>query len=242
MPTTHIADAQIRQLMRSIDTDGDGVIQYNEFVAKFGLKKKTHAATPNESEKSSDSEENEPWMTEFVKGLGAAMQRAKSSLQDLFSKFDHDNDGVITYDEFFRTLQDMECPLSLEEMRKVALHVDLDKDGYINISEFASSFYITSPSAIQSGSWEDRVKDQLLRTFYQHKAALLHVFHSYDQTSSGLLSEEQFTAGIQALLSVEHETIQMSDETVYQLAASLSDEKGLIDYGKFIEGFNVSRS
>ena len=38
---THIADAQVRQLLRSVDTDGDGVIEYSEFVAMFGgLKEK----------------------------------------------------------------------------------------------------------------------------------------------------------------------------------------------------------
>ena len=48
MPGTHIADAQIRQLVRSIDTDGDGLIQYNEFVAKFGLQEKPTNTSSNE--------------------------------------------------------------------------------------------------------------------------------------------------------------------------------------------------
>ena len=52
-------------------------------------------------------------------------------------------------------------------------------------------------------AWEKRVKDQLLRVFYHNKSALLHVFHSYDEHSTGVISKGRCGQGINALLSVQ---------------------------------------
>jgi Ca2+-binding EF-hand superfamily protein len=180
-------------------------------------------------------------MNEFLQGMGAAMQRAKRPLQDLFRKFDRDNDGAITYEEFYETLLDMQCPLSSNEMKQVAMLVDSDQDGTIDIAEFAAGFHITSPRALANGGWEKRVKDQLLRVFYHNKASLLHVFHSFDQDSTSWLTEDQFVAGVNALLSVEDDRLQIDDDTLEMLAKSLADEKGHIDYGAFVASFTVAR-
>ena len=239
----------MRQLLRSVDTDGDGVIEYSEFVAMFGgLKEKPKIAGTDALESkggggaaAASASASEPWMDEFLKGMGAAMQRAKRPLQDLFRKFDRDDDGTITYDEFYETLLDMQCPLSKNEMEQIAMLVDSDKNGTIDIAEFAAGFHITSPGALANGGWEKRVKDQLLRIFYHNKASLLHVFHSYDQDSSSWLTEDQFVAGVNALLSVEDDRLQIDDDTLEKLAKSLADEKGRIDYGAFVESFTVAR-
>ena len=111
-----MADSQIHQLLRSIDTEGHGFIDYPEFAAKFAV----HAATATEEESTATTattattdtpaapEAPGAWMEEFVTGMGAAMQRSKSSLTALFSKFDTNNDGKIDYDEFHQTLRDMQ--------------------------------------------------------------------------------------------------------------------------------------
>ena len=257
LPGDHLADAQIRQLMRSIDTDGDGVIEYAEFINKFGL-----ALASSDGGESKQPPVAKPWMEQFLSGMGAAMQRSKRSLQDLFRKFDKDCDGLITYDELFQTLLDMQCPLTMDELQEVAKYVDRDQDGKINIDEFARGFRIaTSTAAAEAAdagtglaaagrdsgaapatqSWERRVKDQLLRAFYHNKSALLHVFHSYDEYSTGLISKELFVKGVDALLSVQ-EHVAISNESLEALSEELADADGLVDYGAFIKGFNVGRA
>ena len=60
--------------------------------------------------------------------------RSKRPLKDLFRKFDTNDDGKIDYNEFYKTLHDMQCPLTKDEMEKVALFMDQDNDGIIDIN------------------------------------------------------------------------------------------------------------
>ena len=249
---THMADSQIRQLLRSIDTDGDGVIEYPEFVAKFGLEKTSTSGTPgalNNSESETKGDDPESWMVEFVTGMGAAMQRSKRPLKDLFRKFDSNNDGMIDYAEFYKTLHDMQCPLSEDEMKKVALFMDDDKDGFIDVDEFASGFRIshgtTGGSNEGNGNddphhWESRVKHQLLRMFYHNKASLMHVFHSYDDTHDGLITKDIFIKSMNALLSVQDD-VQISDESIIHLSETLTNTDGMIDYTSFVDSFSMNK-
>ena len=146
----------------------------------------------------------EAWMDEFVTGMGAAMQRSKRPLKDLFRKFDANDDGMIDYNEFYKTLDDMQCPLTKDEMERVALFMDQDQDGMIDINEFAAGFHITSDSTTKDDPehWESRVKHQLLRMFFHNKPSLMHIFHSYDELHLGVVSKEIFIQSMNALLAV----------------------------------------
>lgn len=231
----HMADSQIRQLLRSIDTAGHGFIEYPEFAAKFGLRSNDHQAAPEE------------WMEEFVTGMGAAMQRSKSTLKHLFGKFDTNNDGKIDYSEFYQTLHDMQCPLTDDQMKKVALFMDKDSDGFIDIDEFASGFRVGEGEGghnVGNGNddpqhWESRVKHQLLRMFYHNKASLLHVFHSYDKNHDGFIDCNIFIKCIDTLLRVQDD-VNISEESLEHLSQTLVDENGQINYTAFVDSFSMS--
>lgn len=262
----HMADSQIRQLLRSIDTSGDGVIEYPEFVAKFGLQSvaatpalvftatEATAATAALAATAATAAVPEAWMEEFVMGMGAAMQRSKSPLKSLFRKFDANNDGKIDYPEFYKTLHDMQCPLTEEEMKKVALFMDNDADGFIDIDEFANGFRIGNSGSQGGGSqgghnegngnddpehWESRVKHQLLRMFYHNKASLMHVFHTYDEDHDGLVTQAIFIQSLNALLSVQDD-VNISDESLKHLSETLLNDADMIDYTSFVDSFSMS--
>ena len=88
--------------------------------------------------------------------------------------------------------------------------------------------------------WKKRLKQHLIRTFYENRATLNHAFQCYDTDGSGFISQDEFQNAIKALLSVET-SIKVPDIEIQYLAKTLIEEskdEGGINYNSFIERFS----
>ena len=103
-----------------------------------------------------------------------------------------------------------------------------------------------SKSAVSVGTndmdhfdWKKRLKQHLIRTFYENRATLSHAFQCYDDEGTGYVSLVNFEHAMKALLSVQT-SIKVPDAEISDLAAKLiqesNDDRG-IDYKMFIERF-----
>ena len=67
----------------------------------------------------------------------------------------------------------------------------------------------------------------------------MHVFVTYDEDHDGFIDQAMFVQSLQALLSVQDE-VNISDESLEHLSATLVNEKGTIDYTLFVDSFSMN--
>ena len=100
--------AQIRSLLTNVDTNGNGAVEFVELVA---------AIAPV-----------------LMKKILVDMDQ----LREVFRSFDRDDNGYITAPELARSMAKMGHPLTFHELMEMMREADVDGDGAISFSEFAS--------------------------------------------------------------------------------------------------------
>jgi diadenosine tetraphosphatase ApaH/serine/threonine PP2A family protein phosphatase/Ca2+-binding EF-hand superfamily protein len=195
--------------------------------------------------------------------INLEIHKVGADLTEAFKRFDVDGDGKISCQELGLALTDI-CPdihLASEQIDQLLRAIDSDGDGSIDLKEFidkfgdddqTSSLTLTDNAATtiddadsnnnehEHLDWKKRLKQHLMRTFYENRATLNHAFQCYDTDCSGYLSKDNFENAIKALLSVET-SIKVPDAEIEKLAKSLfdesNDERG-INYNSFINRFS----
>ena len=125
--------AQMKELVATFDEDGDGDIDYSEFVREF-----------------TDGEDPlaDAWTLQSKLAVVDA-DIAEEDLNDAFSKLDYDGDGSITHDEFRAGLRRIGVVLPIGTVRELIRAFDADDDGMIEWKEFVHEFG-TKPHQLQA--------------------------------------------------------------------------------------------
>lgn len=111
-----LTEAELEQMIKVVDADGDGEIDLQEFVNLH-----------------SDSERGGV-VSEIVSGQGGDVREA---LQSAFEVFDSDKDGFISAPELHRVLSGLgDDQLSIEDCRYMIRCVDKDGDELVDFKEF----------------------------------------------------------------------------------------------------------
>ncbi|KAJ2691638.1 hypothetical protein H4R19_006323, partial [Coemansia spiralis] len=100
-------EAEIRDMISEVDENGDGKIDFSEFIAMM-------ARQPMNSEGGSEGE-----------------------IVEAFRVFDKNGDGVISADELRHIMTSLGEKLTEEEIAEMIREADIDGDGKINYEEFA---------------------------------------------------------------------------------------------------------
>jgi len=103
-----VTDAELRAMIATVDLDGSGTIEINEFRALF---------LPQEP------------------SLDATM--GDEDLRSAFSDFDRDGDGQISVAELRRALRALGEDVDAEGIEAMVHQADADGDGQVNYEEFA---------------------------------------------------------------------------------------------------------
>lgn len=101
---------ELQIMIKSVDTDQNGVVDFNEFVVMM----KTHLY--DDSSKPSPEDE----------------------LREVFGVFDRDHNGFISFDELKLAMINLGERLTDEELRAMMKAADTDGDGQIDFTEFLS--------------------------------------------------------------------------------------------------------
>jgi len=100
----------IEEIIKGVDKDGSGEIDFGEFVALM---------VDQEKEKQSTTS-----------------SRKEEELRKAFNKFDSDHSGYITHDELKLAMKIMGEDLSEEEIKQMMEEADTDGDGRVDFAEF----------------------------------------------------------------------------------------------------------
>jgi Ca2+-binding EF-hand superfamily protein len=106
-----VSDDEIDDMIRAVDLNGDGVIDFDEFLALMRLRM---------DEQQRDPEEN---------------------LRDAFNMFDIDRSGSIDRNEVCVLMKKLAQTLTDEEIDAIMEECDTDKDGEISFEEFRNMMF-----------------------------------------------------------------------------------------------------
>ncbi|RUS31974.1 calmodulin 1 [Jimgerdemannia flammicorona] len=100
--------AQLQEMINEVDADGDGRIDFSEFLTL--MSRYVHTSSLKETE--------------------------EDDLREAFKVFDTDSNGLINSAELHQVLNSLGEKLTNDEVNEMIREVDLDGDGQINYKEF----------------------------------------------------------------------------------------------------------
>jgi len=239
-----IAPDALKQLISEIDTDGDGHINYVEFVpVAFEVLTKIVADTIHEEKEQAEEEAairmdvfREEAEQKLVKGLSNAELTAH--FQAIFTAADSDGSGELEYSEFVECLRESELGFTDEEIDYLGSQADGDASGTISFSEFAPLAYdlLVEHMAVaikkeHEAGMEKRSEAALILsrlTKEELEKTILGLFHEADGDDSGLIEKSEFVHAMQQA------NIGLKDEEIEALYSKVdTDGDGKVNYEEF---------
>lgn len=178
-----MSDETTRRVVREFDADGDGEIEYKEFVQRLlgkcdvgerGMGINRHAGVEM-SKEDADQKEAAKQHASDVGDLdvhrrheaAVAMERMKQRLQtkyanvrDAFRSIDVDSDNTLSYAEFGGLVSEWLPELAPERVKDVCRLIDADGDGMIDFDEFGSVMAAQGDDMRQSAAGVLRRREQ----------------------------------------------------------------------------------
>lgn len=106
-----LTEDEIEDMIRAVDLNGDGVIDFEEFIALMRLRMGDNNRDPEED------------------------------LRDAFNMFDTDKSGSIDREEVKQLMKKLAQDLTAEELDAIMGEVDTDGDGEISFEEFRALMF-----------------------------------------------------------------------------------------------------
>jgi len=163
-----LKEDELRQLFMVYDEDQSGAIDYQEFIAEIlGMpsvkKMKQKMNKP-------DDEEEEPEEKPGAKGTIRArelqciirqkLERAiadPAHLRDIFSRFDRDGSGVLTYDDVSAACDGFGLIISPEDKSDIFEKLDPGKRGFLTYNDFINHVALVPHDIVDLTSFVDQV-------------------------------------------------------------------------------------
>lgn len=168
-----------------------------------------------------------------------------AAVEELFTSFDANRDGFVSYDEFvkgmtkFQERKKLPTPLSKDQWKKIAKYVDVNKDGKMNYLEFMDAFQAVDPRQLGPCSLNSVVQ-HICNCLYENRAALHKSFVFFDPDGDGWIKEKDFMSALQAVNAIAGNPARpLSDTQVEELVKFLPKEKGEVSYNEFLAAFHV---
>lgn len=199
--------SEIDHLMDVCDDDGNGELDFNEFVTKIL--------------------NQQPLSVDEVKHVKRKIQLAvfdmETTFKTLFDKWNVTRSGFLSLAQFTRGLESLPAvadSTSREIIKGIFVSADQDGDGYLSYSEFAKFFEETkqkvksaavsqsafvqakntkSSRSLQStrtGTASTKALQNLRDRIFHRKVSLMEVFHSFDDDYDGFISSDEFLQGL----------------------------------------------
>jgi calmodulin len=104
-----VSQEEVQDMMNEVDIDGNGELDFGEFLQLMSKFDRQHAEQPDPTEE----------------------------YKYAFALFDQNGDGLITADEFRDVMANLDEPMTREEVVELISQVDMDGDGQIDYIEFS---------------------------------------------------------------------------------------------------------
>jgi len=141
----------------------------------------------------------------------------EAAVEETFALIDKDGDGIITAEELFEVMRQVDPKISKDEVKEIIVAVDVNGDNVLSLDEFLSA--------------------RINRKVVQKEERLRKLFKCLDLDDSGALSVGEVCA---ALESVRGE--KLTEEEAKRLIEEVDTNKdGEIDYEEFIAMFKDTK-
>jgi Ca2+-binding EF-hand superfamily protein len=227
------SDDNIDLLMSAVDENGDGRIQYSEFVAWVsGRTAAQHMAEELEAATSAALAPMDPCMAR-----GAIDEDTEVLIAEAFFSFDANNDGIISRQELADVLQHLDPSTWHDEKVDLLLQfADANQDSLIQYSEFVA--WVLSKSAAReltnalTGGELGRPKRELvpLLELPQTEEAIREAFQQVDTDGDGFITRTE----LQNLFRKIDPSSWSPDKVDDLLKAADANNDGRIQYDEFV--------
>ncbi|KAG9413174.1 hypothetical protein AC1031_016193 [Aphanomyces cochlioides] len=154
---------------------------------------------------------------EVYKERNVDLLLAKMTPEEMFIKFDEDQSGMISRDEFVKMLPQLGIKLSNAKAIRIFDSCDKDGSGEIDLEEFKMAMFAVDPN---TGNTLGFAPSSLLTP--------KDAFHLFDSNGSGKLDELEFADAL------EYFGMDVSDATQEKLFHKYdTDKSGFIEYSEF---------
>lgn len=123
-----------------------------------GKKVKKSARKSKKKGKLSDKDELDKQVDDFIKSenlhklfierIGTWLLSHYARVIDIFRRFDRNGDGLLSYEEFFAGMKDLQAPCNQLELHVLAKTVDGNGDGNIEYAEFSQGIKYRRPKKV----------------------------------------------------------------------------------------------
>eukprot|EP01028_Stygiella_incarcerata_P005960 TRINITY_DN2459_c0_g1_i1.p1 TRINITY_DN2459_c0_g1~~TRINITY_DN2459_c0_g1_i1.p1 ORF type:complete len:1822 (-),score=519.58 TRINITY_DN2459_c0_g1_i1:603-6068(-) len=141
-----MSDYEFGKLVERFDADGNGAVDYTEFANIFeepAGEEVKKPSTPASSRFLVASEEERRHQSLFRNVKNLIQQKRKRAL-DAFRLFDKNGDGVVSREEFGKTLEELGLAVPEADLSLLVDRFDTDKNGTVDYQEF-QNFCSTGP-------------------------------------------------------------------------------------------------
>jgi len=224
-----LSKKEIREIISEADVDGDGKVDYHEFVPIFhelvgAIKSKMEARELHDAAAKVRREEMEMM---FVKGM--TREELDATLRAAFDSADADGNGVLDPSEFLAALQNADLGLSKKEMNLLLAESDLNGDGVVEYEEFVPMCF----EVLVERAKNKRMESEALKSEDGVTRLLLEVFSAADEKGTGKLRVREIKACLKYL--VEEEELSLSPAQIVSVVAECdaNPDNGLVQYARF---------
>jgi calmodulin len=129
----------VRDIFRAIDVNGDGVVEWKEFVGPaihIIMGSITADAQAEEAEAAAEAEAALKQQAADLLLNGTSQEELEASLTAMFQAADFDNSGTISPQELYQLVSGMDWNLQDQEINYLLYELDTNGDGQIDIAEF----------------------------------------------------------------------------------------------------------
>eukprot|EP00658_Telonema_sp_P-2_P022982 TRINITY_DN19208_c0_g1_i1.p1 TRINITY_DN19208_c0_g1~~TRINITY_DN19208_c0_g1_i1.p1 ORF type:complete len:885 (+),score=266.62 TRINITY_DN19208_c0_g1_i1:194-2848(+) len=219
-PRLEFSRATIIRMIDSIDFSFENKIDYGEFVpimVELIEELKERALAPHKAE-AEEAQARETAIDYLLRSL--PQDDAPSYMTSLFRTRDIDCDGVLTRDQFFASLRELDAGLTTGEMGFLAAEIESANSGEIAFDSIVDTFFETLVDVVAGSLLENSGR------FVYWQNLLLRNFGSLDEIGDGQLSPD---CVMEALLGIGFTTVQAE-----QLRADATIARnGTISYPRF---------
>ena len=144
-----LSKSQLFEIMRSLDTNCDGRVTFDEFVARFRFTFERAAAlthAPLGAAALPPAPLRDAWLSDALHSIGLALAKAGAagagaaeSAAQAFGVGDTNRDGVLSVAEFATLLGKIGVTFSAEQLAKIYRYVDVKGHNYVNLADVRSS-------------------------------------------------------------------------------------------------------
>ena len=221
-----LTNRQTIHLMKHLDTDGDGSVSIEEFMAAVWEGKLQRIRKKFQT----------------VSYAAGGQDWAK-----LFAHYDRDNSGELDFEEFRRAVRKdvgmKKNQVTDEELREIFDQADTDGGGTISLAEFADMFvgqHRATQVVTAAHFRHNSVAGQLFQRILEHadakNASLTQLFHRFDKDDTGGLDREAFR---QAMLDIGIVLDKQEIREVFQDCDQ--DGDGFISHKEFADRMRLAR-